>query len=59
EEEAREKLRIIMMDNFKRVMEAWKRLSEKNADKLVTMRDASFALSVERIYKAMKLRGQV
>jgi glutamate dehydrogenase/leucine dehydrogenase len=59
EEEAREKLRIIMMDNFKRVMEAWKRLSEKNADKLVTMRDASFALSVERIYKAMKLRGQI
>ncbi|MEM0020569.1 MAG: Glu/Leu/Phe/Val dehydrogenase [Fervidicoccaceae archaeon] len=59
EEETRERLRAIMLDNFKRVMNAWKRFRESNPDKLVTMRDASFALSVERLYKVMKLRGHI
>lgn len=59
ETEMREKLEKIMLDNFRRVMDAWKRFRDRNADRLVTMRDASFALSVERIYNAMKLRGQI
>lgn len=59
EEEVRNRLEKIMLDNFKRVMDAWKRFKDKNPNRKVTMRDASFALAVERIYVAMKLRGQI
>ncbi|MGC8678476.1 MAG: Glu/Leu/Phe/Val family dehydrogenase [Fervidicoccaceae archaeon] len=59
EEEVRSKLESIMLNNYKIVMDAWKRFREKNPEKMVTMRDASFALAVERIYEAMKLRGLI
>ncbi len=57
EEETRNRLALIMEKNFKRTAERWERLKDERRDKKVTMRDAAFVLAVERVYKAMKLRG--
>lgn len=57
EEETRNRLAAIMEKNFKRTAERWEKLKEERKDRKVTMRDAAFVLAVERVYKAMKLRG--
>ncbi len=59
EEETRERLASIMMKNFKRTADRWDQLKSERKDRLVTMRDAAFVLAVERIYKAMKVRGWI
>jgi glutamate dehydrogenase/leucine dehydrogenase len=57
EEETRKRLEMIMVRNLKKVAEKWEKMkSEKGT---VTMRDAAFVLAVERVYKAMKLRGWI
>ena len=57
EEETRNKLAAIMRKNFIRTADRWEKLKGEHPDKLVTMRDAAFVLAVERVYRAMKLRG--
>lgn len=52
EEEVQEKLKPIMVRAFTSV---WKFAKEKD----ITLRDAAFALGVERIIKATKLRGRI
>ncbi|MEM4798462.1 MAG: Glu/Leu/Phe/Val dehydrogenase [Sulfolobales archaeon] len=57
EEETLKKIESIMENNIKRLISKYESLrSEK---KTVTMRDAAFVSAVERIYKAMKLRGWI
>jgi len=57
EEETRERLTSLMIKNFRRVADRWDKLRAEGRGQLVTMRDASLVLAVERIYTAMKLRG--
>ncbi|MEM2004762.1 MAG: Glu/Leu/Phe/Val dehydrogenase [Zestosphaera sp.] len=57
EEETRTRLALIMRGNFKRTADRWEKLKAERKDRKVTMRDAAFVLAVERVYKAMKLRG--
>jgi len=57
EEETRNRIASIMEKNFKRTAEKWEKLKNEKKDEVVTMRDAAFVLAVERVYKAMKLRG--
>ncbi|PMB75577.1 MAG: glutamate dehydrogenase [Fervidicoccus fontis] len=59
EEETRQKLSSIMSNNFNRTNTYWNKLRERYPERLVTMRDAAFALAVERVYTAMKLRGWI
>jgi len=57
EEETRNRLASIIGKNFMRAAERWEKLKDERRDRIVTMRDAAFVLAVERVYKAMKLRG--
>ncbi|MBP1449626.1 MAG: glutamate dehydrogenase, partial [Thermoproteus sp.] len=52
-EETRRRLEAIMANNFKRVYDKWVSGTGK------MMRDAAYVLAVERVYKAMKLRGWI
>lgn len=52
EEETRKRLEAIMVNNVARVYQRWQK--EK-----WTMRDAAIVTALERIYKAMKLRGWI
>jgi glutamate dehydrogenase/leucine dehydrogenase len=57
EEETLSRLRSIIENNIRRLIAKYESLrSEKGP---VTMRDAAFVLAVERVYKAMKVRGWV
>ncbi|MCX8184662.1 MAG: Glu/Leu/Phe/Val dehydrogenase [Sulfolobales archaeon] len=57
EEETLKRIESLMENNIKRLISKYESLrSEKG---LVTMRDAAFVTAVERIYKAMKLRGWI
>ncbi|AKT34553.1 Glutamate dehydrogenase/leucine dehydrogenase [Pyrobaculum sp. WP30] len=53
EEETRRRLETIMINNFAKVYARWEK------EKEWTMRDAAIATALERIYKAMKLRGWI
>jgi glutamate dehydrogenase (NAD) (EC 1.4.1.2) len=53
EEETRKRLEAIMMNNFAKVYARWEK------EKQWTMRDAAIVTALERIYKAMKLRGWI
>jgi glutamate dehydrogenase/leucine dehydrogenase len=53
EEETRRRLEAIMMNNVAKVYDRWQK------EKEWTMRDAAIATALERIYKAMKLRGWI
>ncbi|MEM3997717.1 MAG: glutamate dehydrogenase, partial [Pyrobaculum sp.] len=53
EEETRKRLEQIMVNNVARVYSRWEK------EKQWTMRDAAVVTALERIYKAMKLRGQI
>jgi len=55
EEETRARLENIMKNNFYRVYKKFEEMKSEKPD--VMMRDAALVLSLERIYKAMKLRG--
>jgi len=55
EEETRARLENIMKNNFHRVNKKFQEMKSEKPD--ITMRDAALVLSLERIYKAMKLRG--
>jgi len=57
EEETLSRLKSIIESNIKRLIAKYESLrSEKGP---VTMRDAAFVVAVERVYKAMKVRGWV
>jgi glutamate dehydrogenase/leucine dehydrogenase len=57
EEETLSRLKSIIESNIKRLIAKYESLrSEKGP---VTMRDAAFVVAVERIYKAMKVRGWI
>lgn len=57
EEETLSRLRSIIENNIRRLIAKYESLrSEKGP---VTMRDAAFVLAVERVYKAMKVRGWI
>jgi len=57
EEETLSRLRSIIENNVRRLIAKYESLrSEKGP---VTMRDAAFVLAVERVYKAMKVRGWI
>ncbi len=57
EEETLARLKSIIENNIKRLIAKYESLrSEKGP---VTMRDAAFVVAVERIYKAMKVRGWI
>ena len=57
EEETLKRLQSIIENNIKRLISKYESLrSEK---KTVTMREAAYVLAVERIYKAMKVRGWI
>lgn len=57
EEETLKRLQSIIENNIKRLISKYESLrSEK---KTVTMREAAYILAVERIYKAMKVRGWI
>jgi len=53
EEETRKRLEAIMINNFAKVYDRWQK------EKQWTMRDAALTTALERIYKAMKLRGWI
>jgi glutamate dehydrogenase/leucine dehydrogenase len=53
EEETRRRLEAIMISNVSKVYDRWQK------EKEWTMRDAVIATALERIYKAMKLRGWI
>jgi glutamate dehydrogenase len=53
EEETRKRLEAIMINNFAKVYARWEK------EKQWTMRDAAVVTALERIYKAMKLRGWI
>jgi glutamate dehydrogenase len=53
EEETRRRLEAIMINNVAKVYDRWQK------EKEWTMRDAAIATALERIYKAMKLRGWI
>ena len=53
EEETRRRLEIIMTNNVAKVYDRWQK------EKGWTMRDAAIVTALERIYKAMKLRGWI
>jgi glutamate dehydrogenase/leucine dehydrogenase len=53
EEETRKRLEAIMMNNFAKVYARWEK------EKQWTIRDAAVVTALERIYKAMKLRGWI
>ena len=53
EEETRKRLEAIMANNVARVYDRWQK------EKEWTMRDAAIVTALERIYKAMKLRGLI
>lgn len=53
EEETRKRLEAIMINNVAKVYDRWQK------EKEWTMRDAAIATALERIYKAMKLRGWI
>lgn len=55
EDETKAKLERIMKNNLWRTWKKFKELQSTN--KSITMRDAALVLSLERIYRAMKLRG--
>jgi len=55
EEETREKLENIMKNNFHKVNKKYQDMKSEKPG--VTMRDAALVLSLERVYKAMKIRG--
>ncbi len=55
EEETRQKLENIMKNNFHKVNKKYQDMKSEKPE--VTMRDAALVLSLERIYKAMKVRG--
>ncbi len=57
EEETRTKLENIMKNNFHKVNKKYQDMKSEKSD--ITMRDAALVLSLERIYKAMKLRGWI
>ncbi len=59
EEETRQKLAAIMKRNFHKTVDGWEKLKAKHPDKLITMRDAAFVIAVDRVYRAMKLRGWI
>jgi len=57
EEETLSRLKSLMENNIKRLIAKYESLrSEKGP---VTMRNAAFVLAVERVYKAMKVRGWI
>ena len=57
EEETLARLKSIIENNIKRLIAKYESLrSEKGP---VTMRDAAFVVAVERVYKAMKVRGWI
>jgi glutamate dehydrogenase/leucine dehydrogenase len=53
EEETRRRLEAIMINNVSKVYDRWQK------EKEWTMRDAAITTALERIYKAMKLRGWI
>jgi glutamate dehydrogenase (NAD(P)+)/glutamate dehydrogenase (NADP+) len=53
EEETRKRLEAIMINNVAKVYDRWEK------EKQWTMRDAAIVTALERIYKAMKLRGWI
>jgi len=53
EEETRKRLETIMINNVAKVYDRWQK------EKGWTMRDAAIITALERIYKAMKLRGWI
>jgi glutamate dehydrogenase/leucine dehydrogenase len=53
EEETRKRLEAIMINNFAKVYARWEK------EKQWTMRNAAIVTALERIYKAMKLRGWI
>ncbi len=55
EEETRARLENIMKNNFHRVNKKYQEMKSEKPD--IIMRDAALVLSLERIYKAMKIRG--
>jgi glutamate dehydrogenase/leucine dehydrogenase len=55
EEETRRRLQSIIENNIKRLISRYETM--KSEKKGVTMRQVAFVLAVERIYKAMKVRG--
>jgi glutamate dehydrogenase/leucine dehydrogenase len=55
EEETRARLENIMKNNFHRVNKKYQEMKSEKSD--ITMRDAALVLSLERVYKAMKVRG--
>jgi len=57
EEETRRRLQSIIENNIKRLISRYETM--KSEKKGVTMRQVAFVLAVERIYKAMKVRGWI
>ncbi|MCX8208591.1 MAG: Glu/Leu/Phe/Val dehydrogenase [Sulfolobales archaeon] len=57
EEETLKRIESLMVGNIKRLISKYESLRSERGP--VTMRDAAFVTAVERIYKAMKLRGWI
>ena len=57
EEETLSRLRSIIENNVRRLIAKYESLRAEKGP--VTMRDAAFVLAVERVYKAMKVRGWI
>ncbi len=57
EEETLQRIKSIMENNIKRLISKYESLRGEKGT--VTMRDAAFVVAVERVYKAMKLRGWI
>jgi len=55
DEEAIRKLEAKMSENVKRVIEYW----ERKLGSSRPLRDAAYAIAVDRVYRAMKLRGMI
>lgn len=57
EEETLRRIESIIENNVKRLISKYESLKHERGP--VTMRDAAFVVAVERVYKAMKLRGWI